>query len=171
MSEQTFARAMVKAPFGTLTIVASHSGVRFCMFDNDAHPKSMAGMHIVDDATHPVVAQAVQQLSEYLAGTRTAFTVPVDLEGTDFQIAAWNALSKVPYGHTWSYLQQATSIGKPTATRAIGAANGRNPVVVILPCHRIIGANGALTGFGGGISTKQWLLEHEKKNSAVHSGA
>ena len=171
MSSHTFARTTVKAPFGTLTVVASDAGVRFCMFDNESHPKSMAGMKIVEDPGHPVVAQAVQQLNEYFSGTRQHFSVKVDLHGTDFQVAAWKALAQVPYGQTWSYAQQAASIGRPTATRAIGAANGRNPVAVILPCHRIIGANGALTGFGGGISTKQWLLEHEKKNSHARGGA
>lgn len=155
-------RGTVKAPFGTLTVVASNDGVRFCMFDNDAHPKSFEGMEITDDTSHPVVAQAIMQLTEYFAGTRTTFELPLDIQGTDFQKDAWHALAKVPYGATASYGQQAMSIGRPTATRAIGAANGRNPIVVILPCHRIIGANGSLTGFGGGLPVKVWLLEHEK---------
>ena len=164
--QQTFSRGTVKAPFGTLTVLASDKGVRYCMFENDAHPKSFVGMNIVDNAQHPVLKEALQQLREYFAGTRTKFTVKLDLKGTEFQVDAWKALAKVPYGKTWSYAQQAASIGRPTATRAIGAANGRNPVVVILPCHRIIGANGALTGFGGGLPVKEWLLAHEQRNSA-----
>lgn len=133
------------------------------MFDNESHPKPLDVLHITDDATHPCIAPAVHQLTEYLEGHRQSFDLPLDLHGTEFQKDAWHALANVPYGHTWSYAQQATSIGRPTATRAIGAANGRNPVAVILPCHRIIGANGALTGFGGGIGVKQWLLEHERR--------
>ena len=87
----------------------------------------------------------------------------LDLEGTEFQVSAWKALAKVKFGRTASYAQQATSIGRPTATRAVGAANGKNPVAIILPCHRIVGANGSLTGFAGGLDTKQWLLDHEQK--------
>ncbi len=131
------------------------------MFDHDAHPKSFADMDIVDDADHPVVARAVAQLTEYLSGNRSAFDLPLDLRGTEFQLLAWRALAVVPYGRTVSYAQQAASIGRPTATRAIGAANGRNPVVVVLPCHRVVGADGSLTGFGGGIAVKKWLLDHE----------
>jgi methylated-DNA-[protein]-cysteine S-methyltransferase len=103
----------------------------------------------------------VTQLNEYIAGNRTSFDVPLDLVGTDFQVQAWRALADIPFGTTVSYAQQATSIGRPTATRAIGAANGRNPVVVLLPCHRVIGADGSLTGFGGGLPVKKWLLQHE----------
>lgn len=156
-----FARARVDAPFGGLTVVASDAGVRYVTFDNDAHPKSYAGMNVIDDASHPVVARAVLQLGEYLEGERTSFDVPLDLVGTEFQVHAWRALADVRYGSTASYAQQAASIGRPTATRAIGAANGRNPVVVILPCHRIVGADGSLTGFGGGLPVKKWLLDHE----------
>lgn len=155
-------RTTVKAPFGTLTVVASSRGVRYCMFDNESHPKQLADLNITDDAVHPCLAPVVQQLSEYFAGKRQVFDLPLDLHGTDFQVAAWKSLAQVPFASTWSYAQQATSIGRPTATRAIGAANGRNPVAVILPCHRIIGSNGALTGFGGGLPVKQWLLQHER---------
>ena len=156
-------RSTVKAPFGTLTVVASERGVRYCMFDNESHPKQLDGLNITDDASHPSLTKAVQQVEEYLAGVRLKFDLPLDLHGTEFQQQAWRSLAQVPYGKTWSYAQQAAWIGRPAATRAIGAANGRNPVAVILPCHRIIGANGALTGFGGGLPVKQWLLEHERR--------
>jgi len=139
------------------------------MFENDAHPKSFANMTIVDDASHHVVALAVQQLNEYLEGDRTSFSVPLDLVGTEFQVQAWRALAAIPFGSTATYAQQAASIGRPTATRAIGAANGRNPVVVVLPCHRVIGADGSLTGFGGGLPVKKWLLEHEAAVVAQHA--
>ena len=100
------------------------------------------------------------EVESYTVGKDT-FDVPLDVVGTEFQVAAWRALADIPFGSTASYAQQAASIGRPTATRAIGAANGRNPVVVVLPCHRVIGANGSLTGFGGGLPVKKWLLEHE----------
>jgi methylated-DNA-[protein]-cysteine S-methyltransferase len=160
-AELTFARARLQVPFGELTVVASDKGVRYITFDNDAHPKSYQNMSVIDDASHPVVARTVAQLHEYIKGTRRTFDVPLDLVGTEFQVQAWNALAKVPYGTTASYAQQAASIGRPKATRAIGAANGRNPVVVVLPCHRIVGADGSLTGFGGGLPVKKWLLDHE----------
>jgi methylated-DNA-[protein]-cysteine S-methyltransferase len=157
----TFARARLQVPFGELTVVASDKGVRYITFENDAHPKSYQNMSVIDDASHPVVARTVAQLHEYIKGTRRTFDVPLDLVGTEFQVQAWSALAKVPYGTTASYAQQAASIGRPKATRAIGAANGRNPVVVVLPCHRIVGADGSLTGFGGGLPVKKWLLDHE----------
>jgi methylated-DNA-[protein]-cysteine S-methyltransferase len=157
----TFARARLQVPFGELTVVASDKGVRYITFENDAHPKSYQNMSVIDDASHPVVARTVAQLHEYIKGTRRTFDVPLDLVGTEFQVQAWSALAKVPYGTTASYAQQAASIGRPKATRAIGAANGRNPVVVVLPCHRIVGADGSLTGFGGGLHVKKWLLDHE----------
>lgn len=108
------------------------------------------------------------QLREYFAGKRTEFDLPLDLQGTDFQVAAWKALAKVKYGQTASYARQAASIGRPTATRAIGAANGKNPVAIVLPCHRIVGSDGSLTGFAGGLGVKQWLLDHERR--VVDSG-
>lgn len=116
-----------------------------------------------------VLADAVRQLEEYFAGVRTEFEVPVELAGTDFQHAAWTVLSQIPHGQTISYAEQARRMGRPTATRAVGAANGRNPVPVIVPCHRVIGANGSLTGFAGGLDVKTWLLAHEQKG-AVEAG-
>lgn len=160
-AEQRFARARLHTPFGELTVVASDDGVRYVMFENDAHPKSFANMTIVDDAHHHVVSSAVQQLNEYIVGERVEFDLPLDVLGTEFQVQAWHSLAKIPFGTTATYAQQAASIGRPTATRAIGAANGRNPVVIVLPCHRVIGADGSLTGFGGGLPTKKWLLQHE----------
>jgi methylated-DNA-[protein]-cysteine S-methyltransferase len=156
-----FARATITAPFGEVSVVASDAGVRFVTFENDAHPKSFVGMTVIDDVSHPVVAETVSQLTEYFNGTLTEFDLPLDLVGTEFQVQAWRALASVPFGTTASYAQQAASIGRPAATRAIGAANGRNPVAIVLPCHRIVGADGSLTGFGGGLPVKKWLLEHE----------
>ena len=102
-----------------------------------------------------------QQLSEYFAGKRQAFDLPLALHGTEFQLAVWNELLRVPYGETITYGELARRIGRPSAIRAVGAANGANPIPVIVPCHRVIGSNGTLTGYGGGIERKQWLLAHE----------
>lgn len=101
------------------------------------------------------------QLREYFARERERFTIPLAPRGTPFQLAVWNALLDVPYGETVSYAELARRIGKPKAVRAVGAANGANPIPVIIPCHRVVGSNGALTGYGGGIARKQWLLAHE----------
>ena len=111
-----------------------------------------------DEASSP----AHDQLVEYLDGRRRAFDVPLNLLGTEFQRAAWNALLEIPYGETRTYGAQAQAIGRPTAVRAIGHANGDNPIPVIVPCHRVIGANGSLTGFGGGVEVKRWLLALER---------
>jgi methylated-DNA-[protein]-cysteine S-methyltransferase len=104
---------------------------------------------------------AVRQLNEYFAGTRRDFDLPLRMHGTDFQKRVWRQLTKIPFGETWSYGQLAKRIENPNAFRAVGLANGRNPIAVIVPCHRVIGADGSLTGFGGGLPRKQWLLAHE----------
>lgn len=118
-----------------------------------------------------VLADAVRQLDEYFAGIRTEFVVPIDVDGTDFQRDAWSVLTHIPHGETISYGEQATRMGRPTAVRAVGAANGRNPVPVIVPCHRVIGANGSLTGFAGGLEVKTWLLEHERRVAVARGAA
>jgi len=157
-----FSRRTCEAPFGVVTVVGSGLGIRFVLFSNDAHPKPLEKLHISDTEIHESVNDAITQLEEYFAGSRLDFELPLDLQGTEFQIAAWNALAEIPYGRTASYGQQAASIGRPKAVRAIGGANGRNPVAIVLPCHRIVGADGSLTGFGGGIEVKKWLLDHEQ---------
>lgn len=149
------------APFGPVTVVAGDDGVRGVSFAGEPGSGVPAGASVEHDESHPVVARALSQLREYLAGMRKEFDLPLVLEGTEFQVAAWRALARVPYGTTASYATQAASIGRPTATRAVGAANGRNPVAIVLPCHRIVGADGSLTGFAGGLETKKWLLAHE----------
>jgi O-6-methylguanine DNA methyltransferase len=106
------------------------------------------------------------ELGEYFAGTRKSFTVPVVMTGTVFQKQVWNELLNIPFGETRSYMEQASAIGKPGAIRAVARANGSNPVSVIIPCHRVIGSDGKLTGYGGGLWRKRWLLEHERKYSS-----
>jgi methylated-DNA-[protein]-cysteine S-methyltransferase len=106
--------------------------------------------------------RAEAQLAEYFAGTRRTFDLDLDPAGTDFQLRAWNALRAIPFGQTISYGQQAVELGEPGAARAVGAANGRNPLSIVVPCHRVVAASGALTGFAGGLDTKAWLLDHER---------
>ena len=109
-----------------------------------------------------VLEEATQQLDEYFAGVRTSFELQLDLHGTAFQLAAWNALAEIPFGETRSYAEQAERLGRPAAYRAVGAANGRNPVSIVLPCHRVLGSDGSLTGFAGGLDAKRGLLAHER---------
>ncbi len=160
MSSALFS-TVVDSPVGTLTIVASDAGVRAVLWPDD-DPKRVRVLDAVDDPTHPVIAAAASQLDEYFAGTRTTFDVPLDPVGTDFQRAAWEALLTIPYGVTVSYGDQADRMGDRRKARAVGAANGRNPISIIVPCHRVVGANGSLTGFAGGVDTKAWLLAHEQ---------
>jgi methylated-DNA-[protein]-cysteine S-methyltransferase len=162
IAERQFFTGSFTAPFGVLNVVASDLGVRYVMFENDAHPKPLDALNLQHDDSHAVMHAVLSQLNEYFSGKRREFDLPLDLHGTDFQVAAWKSLAGIPFGRTWSYGEQAASIGRPTAVRAIGGANGRNPIAVVLPCHRVIGANGTLTGFGGGIEVKKWLLNHEK---------
>jgi len=127
---------------------------------------ALTALYFVDAARHeplstPLLDQAVQELDEYFAGRRNNFTVPLSFHGTDFQRSVWQALLAVPYGETSSYLAIANALGNPKAVRAVGAANGQNPISIIAPCHRIIGSDGNLIGYGGGLWRKEWLLRHE----------
>jgi methylated-DNA-[protein]-cysteine S-methyltransferase len=114
-----------------------------------------------DDGAHPVLRDTARQLAEYFGGRRRAFDLPLEFRGTDFQKRVWLSLLSIPFGETRSYLDVARALGDPAAVRAVGAANGRNPISIVAPCHRVIGANGDLTGFGGGLEAKAWLLAHE----------
>jgi len=115
----------------------------------------------LEDVTVAPLSATVRQLTEYFEGTRREFDLPLRLQGTVFQQRVWRQLTEIPYGQTWSYGQLATRIDKPSASRAVGLANGRNPISILVPCHRVIGADGSLTGYGGGIERKRWLLVHE----------
>jgi methylated-DNA-[protein]-cysteine S-methyltransferase len=118
-----------------------------------------------------VLAQTARQLAEYFAGKRRAFELPLAPRGSGFQERVWRALLKIKFGETRSYGEIARAIGRPSASRAVGAANGRNPIAIIVPCHRVIGANGQLTGYGGGLPIKQWLLEHERAQGDLFARA
>lgn len=154
-----------KTPIGTLTLVSDGKAITYLEFENNKYPapKYPRG----NDA---VLEQAKKELDAYFAGRLKEFKVPVRPQGTAFQEAAWMALTKIPYGATRSYGEQARAIGKPKAVRAIGAANGRNPIPIIIPCHRVIGTDGSLTGFGGGVPTKQFLLELEQGQKRLAAG-
>lgn len=147
------------SPVGPLRLVADHEGLRRICFARDRHPRpeDTLGEHAPQR-----LAFARKQLQEYFDGHRRGFDLPLRPIGTAFQLAVWQALRAIPYGETWSYAELARQLGRPTATRAVGAANGRNPLPIVVPCHRVIGRDGSLTGFGGGLETKARLLQLEK---------
>jgi methylated-DNA-[protein]-cysteine S-methyltransferase len=132
------------------------------LWEND-NPKRVPLPVTGEDPRHPVLRQAERQLKEYFAGTRTVFDLPLDFHGTDFQKRVWAALLAIPFGETRSYGEIARALGKPSAMRAVGAANGRNPISIIAPCHRVTGAAGQLTGFAGGLKAKAHLLALEAR--------
>ncbi len=153
--------ALVDSPVGPLTLVA-HDGVLAGLYLTEhRHQPTLAGPR--DDTVLPVVRE---QLGAYFAGDLTSFDVPLSVVGTPFQQRVWAALATIGYGQTWSYRQLAEAIGNPKAVRAVGLANGRNPVSIVVPCHRVVGADGSLTGYGGGLARKQWLLQHERGDRA-----
>ncbi len=149
----------VPSPVGPLLIAASDAGLHALEFPQNRHP--VRRWSPWEPGDHAVLRETQAQLDAYFAGTLKTFDLPLAPRGTAFQEQVWTTLAAIPYGRTWSYLDLANALGRPTATRAVGAANGRNPLPIVLPCHRVIGANGALTGFGGGLPTKQFLLRLE----------
>lgn len=149
----------VETPVGVLGVAASRVAVVAINFEQSRHPTRFESDWLQRET--PVLLQARRELLEYFDGQRKAFDVPTDAKGTAFQKCVWAELSRIPFGVTRSYLDIATRLGKPSATRAVGAANGRNPVSIIVPCHRVIGADGSLTGFGGGMDAKRFLLTLE----------
>jgi methylated-DNA-[protein]-cysteine S-methyltransferase len=154
----TFTRC--SSPLGELVLTASDTALTGVYFP----PLRERAGWLEDDGrgpAGPVLARTRQQLTEYFAGARTTFDLPLDPPGTPFQREVWDALRTIPYGATTSYSELAQRLGDPRATRAVGAANGKNPIPIIVPCHRVVGARGELTGFGGGLDRKRWLLEHE----------
>ena len=150
----------ISSPIGDLTLVADDEALCAVLWHDQ---QAADDVERVDRDGHPVLSVAAQQLDEYFAGERTDFDVPLRPHGTPFQLAAWEALQAIPFGETVSYGDQAARIGDRRKARAVGAANGRNPIPVIVPCHRVRGADGTLTGFGGGLETKAWLLDHERR--------
>lgn len=162
LADDTLVKSTVDTPIGTLVVVASPAGVRRICFPTLDENAARVLDEIHTDPQSEILADATSQLQEYFSGERTAFDLRLDLVGTEFQRQAWMSLAKVGYGHTATYAQQAASLMRPKAVRAVGSANRMNPVPIVLPCHRIIGSNGSLTGFAGGLDTKRWLLDHEQ---------
>lgn len=149
-------------PVGVLKLVASDKGLVAVLWEND-DPKRVRLGALKEDKQHPVLVEVTKQLGEYFAGKRKKFSVKLDFRGTEFQQRVWAALVTIPFGETRSYGQIAVQVGSPKAVRAVGAANGRNPISIIAPCHRVIGSNGKLTGFAGGLEVKAFLLGLEKQ--------
>ncbi|HEY0505011.1 MAG TPA: methylated-DNA--[protein]-cysteine S-methyltransferase [Lysobacter sp.] len=149
----------VPSPVGPLLLAASDEGLHLIEFQRPRHP--MARVAEWRPGENDVIRLVARQLREYFAGQRRDFELPLAPRGTDFQQAVWHTLASIPYGATISYAQLAQRVGRPSAVRAVGAANGRNPLPLVLPCHRVIGSDGSLTGFGGGLPTKEFLLRME----------
>jgi len=161
----TLAATTMDSPVGLLTLVASDIGLVAVLWPDD-DPARVRLAATVDGADHPILRAARDQLAAYFAGVRTAFDLPLDPRGTPFQQQVWAALRAIPFGETRSYAAIAREIGRPNACRAVGAANGRNPLSIVAPCHRVIGSDGRLTGFAGGLAAKQALLAAERARAS-----
>lgn len=157
----SLAYKMIKSPVGRLKLVASEQGLVAILWEND-NPTRIRLRELVADDRHPVLVETERQLKEYFAGKRKTFSLGLDMRGTRFQKDVWEKLLAIPFGETRSYGQLAKQLGNPRATRAVGAANGKNPLSIIVPCHRVIGSSGKLTGFAGGLQTKAKLLSLER---------
>ncbi|WP_335951630.1 methylated-DNA--[protein]-cysteine S-methyltransferase [Acinetobacter beijerinckii] len=153
------------SPVGALKLVAHDQALVAVMWDNEDH-KRVRLSELVEARQHPMLHKVKQQLEQYFAGQRQQFDLPLDFQGTDFQQQVWQALLTIPYGETRSYKEIALQIGNEKAVRAVGAANGKNPISIIAPCHRVIGSSGTLVGFAGGLDKKQILLSLEQSKSA-----
>lgn len=159
-TQETVTHIVIESPIGPLTLVNRNGVLAGIYMSEHKHrpdpsrfgPRSTTGFDVV-----------IRQLTEYFEGERTDFTVPLELGGTPFQRQVWDALRSIPYGQTWSYRDLAEELGRPSAVRAVAAANGKNPVSIVVPCHRVIGSDGALTGYAGGVDRKRFLLERERR--------
>jgi methylated-DNA-[protein]-cysteine S-methyltransferase len=151
--------AIMDSPMGSMTIASSERGLVSVQFG-----LNMPADGLIDDVANHDVAE---QLQEYFEGKRTHFDLPLDIKGTPFQVAVWNELLKIPYGSTCSYMDIARSLGKPGAARAVGMANHENPIAVVIPCHRVVGSDGSLTGYAGGLHIKQQLLSIETQSQLL----
>jgi methylated-DNA-[protein]-cysteine S-methyltransferase len=156
----------VASPIGKLKLVASDKGLVAVLWEKE-NPGRVRLNELLEDPSHPVLCKTQRQLEEYFAGKRQSFSLPLDMRGTRFQNQVWEALLAIPFGETRSYGQLANQLGNPKATRAVGAANGRNPIAIVVPCHRVIGFSGKLTGFAGGLEAKARLLALEGKEQKL----
>ena len=156
----------VDSPIGKLKLVASDVGLVAILWEND-NPRRVPLSELVEEEQQAILLQTERELEEYFAGKRDAFSIPLDLRGTAFQKDVWRALQAIPFGKTLSYGQIAYQLGRPSASRAVGAANGRNPISIVVPCHRVIGSTGKLTGFAGGLHVKAHLLSLEASSQLI----
>ena len=152
------------SPVGALKLVAHDHALVALMWDNEDH-KRVRLAELIEDHQHPMLIRVKKQLEQYFAGQRQQFDLPLDFQGTTFQQQVWQALLVIPYGETRSYKEIAVQLGNEKAVRAVGAANGKNPISIIAPCHRVIGSSGALVGFAGGLDKKQILLSLEQSKA------
>jgi methylated-DNA-[protein]-cysteine S-methyltransferase len=159
MTTTTRHSCTIDSPIGVLELQTTDDALTSIYFCDDSSVTAMQG----DLDSDPVLRETVDQLDAYFAGERTDFDLPLSPRGTEFQRRVWSALAEIPYAETWSYAELARHIGLPTAFRAVGAANGQNPLPIVIPCHRVVGANGKLVGYGGGMDRKRQLLELEAK--------
>ena len=157
MEEQRIYGEIYQSPIGALTILSGDKGIKAIKFYEDEKVKAQG-------RTNEMTRWAVKELEEYFQGKRKVFTVPCVHQGTDFQKRVWEALIQIPYGETRTYKEIAAAAGNPKASRAVGMANNRNPIPIIIPCHRVIGTNGSLTGYAGGLKVKEYLLKLEREN-------
>ena len=166
----SFAYKFIKSRVGELKLIAKDDKLAAILWEND-DPSRIPMPEMEEDAERPVLVETARQLEEYFAGQRSQFDVPTNFQGTEFQRKVWNALLRIPFGETRSYAQIAKLVGSEKAFRAVGAANGRNPISIIAACHRVIGASGKLVGFAGGLETKKFLLDLEAARAkAIVSG-
>jgi methylated-DNA-[protein]-cysteine S-methyltransferase len=161
---KSYVYKIVPSPVGKLKLVGSDAGLTAILWEND-DPKRVRRTIAGEDNNHPVLVEAERQLGEYFSGKRKSFNIKLDFTGTEFQNRVWQALLLIPFGETRSYGEIAKKLGRPTASRAVGAANGKNPISIIAPCHRVIGASGKLTGFAGGLENKARLLALESASA------
>jgi methylated-DNA-[protein]-cysteine S-methyltransferase len=163
MTTGNYVYKSIASPYGKLKLVASDKGLAAVLWEND-DPRRVRLGALKRSSDNRFLNEAEKQLKAYFAGRLKKFTVPLDFKGTDFQKSVWAALLTIPFGETRSYREIARQIGRPEASRAVGAANGRNPISIITPCHRVLGSNGRLTGFAGGLEAKDHLLRHEGRD-------
>jgi methylated-DNA-[protein]-cysteine S-methyltransferase len=148
-----------QSPIGRLLLTSDGTALTGLYMEPSRKAQSTDGW--TEDAAVAPLPATLRQLTEYFGGTRRDFDLPLRMQGTEFQKRVWRELTEIPYGQTWSYGELAKRIDNPSASRAVGLANGRNPISILVPCHRVIGADGSLTGYGGGLDRKRWLLAHE----------
>jgi len=160
MTTRVLHRTTIESPVGQLSLVATDTTLVAVLWPEERDGRVKFPV-VATAGSNEVLVTTAEQLGEYFDGKRRSFDLPLELRGTAFQQQVWQSLADIPFGETSTYGKQAAAIGRPRAIRAVGSANGRNPLSIVLPCHRIVGADGKLTGFAGGLDTKRWLLDHE----------